>query len=274
MRNHYVPRFVLRRFARNGVIHVYDKEADTIRQVSAGSSYVIRDFYHDDVEHLFAQIEGPLSAVLESILTSCRDNARFQVPDGRVLECCRQLLLLQLLRTPHAKQIGMRALDDVDTGELVARLASAGFPDIAEDTVAEIVDRWRDDGARDRGSTLWSLSLLNFMADPAKALPNVVPAVLNKGVILAKTRSAFVLGDRGAMSTATDKAPLTDPRSEIFFPVSPGIGISLAGKRDQIEVTTIETDHTRKINLSTVAHSQRWIASHSNALLKSLANPR
>jgi len=274
MRNHYIPRFILRNFVEDGVIHVYDKERDTVQQVSANSSFVIRDFYDDRLEELLAQLEGPLSADLNSIMDSYRLSAPFKMPDSHVLKRCRQLVLLQLMRTPYAKEVGMAALDDVDIHVLLERLAKAGFEDVPQEAVAKVIDHYRVDGAKSRGSRLWSHSLLAFLADPAKVLPDVVPAILNKGVILAKTKSALVLSDRGAMSTASEDAPLTDPRSEIFFPVSPSICVSLAGERDRIGTVTLSSAETRRINLSTVRHSQRWVASHAQRLLKSLAHPR
>ncbi len=122
MRNHYIPRFILSNFVRNRVIHVHDKQDGKTRPTNEGKLFVIRDFYQDDLERLLGEIEGTLSADLNSMLTSCRTGAPFRIPISRVLECCRQLLLLQLARTPYAKKVSTTALDEVGISELLEDL--------------------------------------------------------------------------------------------------------------------------------------------------------
>ena len=274
MRNHYIPQFVLREFSDNdGMIQVYDKNAREIRRSSPKDLFVISGLYHDSVEDVFGRLETRLSLCLRSILDSCRTNTNFTMPDNHVLQCCRQFVLLQLVRTPWAKETGVRALDDIDTKELLGRLANAGFDNLDEAVVHEMVDQSRKDANKKRRSRLWSIVLLDFLADPARAMPDVIPAVQGKGVYLAKTESAFVLGNRGAVSTATKDKPLFHEDREIYFPVSPDIAISLAGNRDQILRCTVDTAPTRKANLSTMEYSD-WIVSHSSRLLRSLANSR
>lgn len=274
MRNHYIPQFVLREFAKGDVIHVYNKTNGKIHPSSPKDLFVIRGFYHDVVEQVFAQIESKLSGELKSILKSYRNNTALEIPDSRVLACCRQLVLLQLLRTPYSKQTGVSALDDTNAEEFVQRLAKAGYDNVDGELVRRSLQRWKEDAAKDRESRLWSLVLLQFLESPAKALPDVVPAVLGKGVLLAKAESAFVLGDRGAMSTATSDKPLSHSDREIYFPVSPDIAVSLAGPRDRITRSTLDVATTRKINTSTMGCSREWVASHSITMLASLANPR
>ena len=117
--------------------------------------------------------------------------------------------------------------------------------------------------------------LLQFLHSPAEVLPDVVRATLDKGVLIAEAEpgSAFVLGDRGAMSTAGKGKHLYHANSEIFFPLSPDIALSLAGKRNRIEQVLVGKVAVRAVNRSTVEHND-VVVSHSDALLKSLANPR
>ena len=171
----------------------------------------------------------------------------------------RYLTLLQLARTPYAKEIGIGGLGEADAiDDLAKDLADAGFDLTNADTLQrfkEAEQRVRADAERMRGSSVWSGSLYNFLEDPSEAMPDVVKAVMDKGVVFAKTgpRRSFVLGDRGAVSTAGGGRNLDDPSREIYFPVSPDVAVALGGGRDQIEVVDLDMDAIRRVNLSTMA---------------------
>ena len=279
MRNHYIPQFVIREFAdKDGMVYAYSKSRGDIRRLSPRDVFVVRNFHVDLVEQAFENLETHISPDVKSILKSCREDAAFGMPDSRVLERCRQLVLSQLLRTPWAKNSGTRNLGEKTADEELARaLAAAGFDTNVEEIKREAREsekRWREDAMRNRNSAIWSRSLIDALNDPAKAYPGITKAILAKGVMLAKTDSAFVLGDRGAVSTATPDKPLPHPESEIYFPASPNVAISVAaGRRNQIARVTVDRAATRRINRSTVDCSD-VVVSHSERLLRSLANPK
>ena len=260
MRSHYVPQFVLREFTdKHGMLWMYEKSRDEIVRCGTKDALVINGYYHDDLERIFAQIEGEQSSCLKAVLDFCRTGTR-SMSDDQMLTCCRKLVLMQLLRTPYAQATGVQALDGVSASEMVRRLADEGLDNVDEDAVDRLIRRHQEDAARIRGSKLWSIVLLDFLEDPAKALPDVVPAILGKGLILAETESAFVLGDRGAVSTATEDSPLYDAKSEIVFPASPDIAVSLAGDRNVVQRVAMNRHGTRQLNLSTMSISNRVVS--------------
>ena len=279
MKNHYIPQFVLNEFIdrKRGTIHVYDKGRCRFYQSSPADLFAISDFYDDLTEKKLSELEAKISPVLKSMLDSHRNGTKPNMTNDLMVDCCRALVLLQFRRTPWAKQLATRAIhkkgrDERDMAEI---LASHGFdPDVENLRLAQRAEEYYvQDARKSRRSEIWSKLIVDAIDQTGLAMPNTSKAVLGKGVQLAKTESAFVLGDRGAVSTATAVKPLSDPDRELFFPVSPDIALSIIGERDEIQSVVLTKERTRTINLSTVGCCDK-IASHSGRLLRSLANPR
>ena len=113
MRSHYVPQFVLREFTdKHGMLWMYEKSRDEIVRFGTKDALVINGYYHDDLERIFAQIEGEQSSCLKAVLGFCRTGTR-SMSDDQMLTCCRKLVLMQLLRTPYAQATGVQALDGI-----------------------------------------------------------------------------------------------------------------------------------------------------------------
>ena len=159
MRNHYVPQFVIREFAdKDGMVYAYNKRNGKSWRSSPRDLFVIRNFHDDSVEQAFERLETWISPDVKSILESCRSNTKFDMPDSRVLERCRQLVLSQLFRTPWAKNSGIRNLNErIADDELVCGLAAAGF-DTSDEKIMqqarESEKQWQEDAMQDRKSAI------------------------------------------------------------------------------------------------------------------------
>lgn len=55
-RRHYVPRFLLNRFADHGRIFVSDRQCGTTRQAGVGDVALQKDFYRIDIPDLALQV--------------------------------------------------------------------------------------------------------------------------------------------------------------------------------------------------------------------------
>ena len=250
---------------------MFDKQTGLIRASNTASVFAINGFYSDEVEASFARLEAKLSSGLKSILGTIRGNPRSIRPrDDEVLACCRRLLYTQLLRTPFAWELGKSALKDYDVDDFIGRLKASFVLD--EDDIRREVHRQLEDASKDRGSDLWADAMGRMLSSPAAVSPRLFPAIYNKGITfgIAPPRSTFVLGDRGVVSTATQAEPLTHPSRELFFPVSPDISISVAGRRNQLSSTSVGVDQVRQINRSTIECATRYVVSHSGGLLRAL----
>ncbi len=258
------------------MVYVYDKKRRTIRESLPDHVFVVNKLYSDDIEALLSKVESRISLIVKSMLNSRRNNDKLVMPKSEVFECCRYLAMLQLGRTLYAKQLGVEALGEGMTdAELVSGLEEAGFP-TNSDTLREAREAQAallDEIKGRTTSRAWMTTLLNLIRDPALVFPDVVQAVLAKGIVLVTSDSAFVLGDRGAVSTASVDKPLDHPDSEIYFPLSPDVALSVAGKKNQLAYYHADKAATRKVNLSTIRYSN-WTVSNSERLLRSLANPR
>ena len=277
MRNHYIPKFILRQFVNHrGMVYVYDKKTRVIRESLPDHVFVVNKLYDDQIEDLLAQVESWISSILRSALNSSRNNTKLAMPKSDVLECCRYLAVLQLGRTLYAKKLGVEGLGDgLSDEELVSELEEAGFATDGHtlQRARESQDALLDELKGRKTSKAWMRTMLDLMRDPARAYPDVAKAVLDKGVVLVTSDSTFVLGDRGAVSTATPDKPLYHPDSEIYFPVSPDVALSIHGTKDQVVYFNADRAATRRANLSTIQHSD-CIVSNSERLLQSLADPR
>ena len=276
MRNHYIPQFIIRQFADSeGFVYVYGTEAKEIRRLKPKDVFVVNNLYDDDVEHLLARVESRISRTLKSVLGSCRSGTKPNIPEAEILDCCRYVAMLQLGRTRFAKDIGVEALGRGHTdAELEDKLVEAGFrvEDLGRAKRVQVEELAKLEG-RGKTSGAYRQFMLKLIGNPAEVYPDVARAVVAKGVVLASSESAFVLGDRGAVSTARAERPLDHPRSEVYFPVSRDIALSIHGPKDRFSFLKIGRDATRTANLSTMAHNE-WIVSHAVRLLRSLANPR
>ena len=279
MKNHYVPRFVLREFvdSRQRGIHVYDKGQGSFYVSSPDDLFAIRDFYDDQTEKRLAELESKISPILKSMLHACRNSTKPGVTNDDMLSACRALVLLQLIRTPWVKNIATRDIEKRHRGEpTMAEHLEAHEIDPTEENLQwarQLQEHYTQDARKMRESEIWSVSIINAIERTGLVMPDVSRAVLGKGLFVVRTESAFVLGDRGAVSTATPDKPLSDPDQELFFPVSPDVALSIAGRRDEIRHIAITSEGTRAVNRSTFQHNDK-IASHSGTLLRSLANPR
>jgi hypothetical protein len=75
-RHHYIPKFFLERFCRDGMLWVYDRESNEFRHQSPVNSAVIGDYYaavgeeggkNLDAEKLLSRIETAARPVLEKV---------------------------------------------------------------------------------------------------------------------------------------------------------------------------------------------------------------
>jgi hypothetical protein len=75
-RHHYIPKFFLERFCRDGMLWVYDRESNEFRHQSPVNTAVIGDYYaavgeeggkNLDAENLLSRIETAARPVLEKV---------------------------------------------------------------------------------------------------------------------------------------------------------------------------------------------------------------
>jgi hypothetical protein len=132
-RHHYLPRFFLERFCRDGLVSVYDRETDEFRRQQPLNTAVIKDYYafkteeHDknlEVEELLSRIESGARPVLQKV-DACEELSRedrehlalfvgflaARVPDfersfSELVDKAVKLVTQQLFRTPeHTKEL-------------------------------------------------------------------------------------------------------------------------------------------------------------------------
>lgn len=127
---HYVPRFLLRRFANErNQLRTLDLETERIYVQSLNSAAAKRDYntIYDDgghrgqiVEHSLAQMEGHFATVLR-MLVDGQLTAPVQVP-ASIRQLIASFILIQWARTPAGRQ----ALSSATDAELKQQIREAG----------------------------------------------------------------------------------------------------------------------------------------------------
>ena len=275
MRSHFIPRFVLEKFTdAAGFIRFLDTRTGEIKKSTPTKVGKVNGLYDDDLEHRFErEIETPLSRVIGSIVGSVRSGGALEVNRREALGCCRGFVLQQLIRTPHAKMTASKSVRERTVDDYMGLIGEAGIYGVDEAMVKDVLDEARDDAERLRGSRFWSDFLRGFLDEPSSVLPRVVAAVERKGMILATTETAFVLGDRGAVSLVGNGRTLEDPGTQVYYPIAKDVALILGGRRDAVQRVPVDREATRKLNLQTL-RLNRTVFSHSERLLRSLADPR
>lgn len=242
-RQHYVPRFYLRRFAdQKAQIGVL--EVETGRRFSVGVANIAleRDLYtvvgpdkqpSPVVEHLLSQLESLVAPTMEAIC------AGRLPPRGRQRTDMALFLALQMLRTPEFRDLFDEMGDAVaklmlafQSPEAIRRRLQESGRDASEEAVAQVLAKLRTpDSFRVSPTTGQRLRTVVEMI-----LQGYAPLLLGRSWHLLKTAErAFITGDHpvvlarmrdGALAPLASGIALAD---WLYFPVDPYTTLGLHG---------------------------------------------
>ena len=271
-RHHYVPRFLIARFAdKHGKVNAYDRVTRRTQQKQNPKQvFLVNDFYRahtkqkkDEytIERLFADGEARWAPLIRSVVKS-------GIANQEQILGLAEFLAIQTTRTPQHRHTLRMISSYLSTGmtinDLRARQAAGKLS--AEEQV--LSQRFIADA--NAGKVRLSEPDSNLLAKQFARLPELAERLAAdwRYIIISIDHPGFVLTDNSIAllgdwdgSTSSDVGILD--AEEIWMPLDPSHALVLT--RDLAlprYIAGLQRDHVRKINQRLVFESSRWTIYH------------
>lgn len=281
-RHHYVPRFLVARFASppsaRGTLLQLDRGTGRVLRTSPSNAAVIGRYYDfttggdefppDGAENLLGVVEGaaaPLVRRLAAPGSTLRDDERLTMA---------LFVALLFLRVP-AQREWLRLIDERAGRKLVRDIAkqSEVFRD-AMQAIGETSDP--PEIEENRRQLLASLSHggIEFEAPPERQIAMMFELALDLAwdiaamswvVLRAPDSRRFVLGDSPVtmydpkLKGPRGNALCSSPEAETVVPLDPAFALCIRPYGEEFDKRTLTASELLEINLRTYAWAQRWI---------------
>jgi Protein of unknown function (DUF4238) len=286
-RQHFLPRFYLERFCRNGFLSLFDRETHEYRTQQPSNTGVISHLYtfedeqgrkRFDVEELFARIEGAAASGIECL---ARKLALTDEQRARVL----LFIAFARSRTPEAITT-VKSL----TGDIVKQVTKFAFKDV--ERVQEILKE--DNGLLSHEEQLarakaqidfaqsgnydvsvndtFALQLALSLASPIiDALKTRIWTVLHP----ERPRDSFVTTDTPLVLTyLRTQSPygvgFGSPNAIVYFPLGQDACLMFHGEGTALKHRNIPQNQVASVNRMLTANCQRFVIGRDESLIKSL----
>jgi len=291
-RQHFLPKFYLEGFTKNGMVAVFDRKSNEVRVQQPVNTGVIGHFYtmedtegrkRFELEQLLSEYEDKSSAVIRKLAAKEGINAdeRTDLAIFVALAAFRTPDLVDSVKAFNSNLIGdMAKRMFANVEEVKARMR--GKPDAPpteeelEAEARELVEYAQSGRYKVTTSHTWAVSMAMKMAF------NVAP-------ILAGRDWAVVHRDNEKKSFVTSDAPVllttVAPRGNSFWGVGFGNTDALAlfqltgscilamyGSNGELQHRIAGVEQIRHINLVLADHCQRFVIGREEALVRSLAD--
>lgn len=292
-RQHYLPRFYLEGFAKDGLVAVYDREKDELRRQQPKDTTVIGHFYtmedgegrrRYEVEALLSEYEGKASPVIKKLAAKEPINAE-ERSDLAIF------MALGAMRTPDI----VESLQHISSG-MILEVAKRIFSNVN----AVAVDlRKRPENAEKSDDELRAEAQL--MADMARtggftvetkqkwAVAMAIKMSLEIAPIFAGRNWIIAHRDNQKKSYVTTDAPVfltsTEPRKNsiygvgfgtsdafVAFPLTQSCVLLLHGMDGDLRHIEANAEKIRRTNLALASGCKRFVVGRDAALVQSLAN--
>jgi hypothetical protein len=291
-RQHFLPRFYLDGFTREGLLAVYDREQDGIRRQQPVNTAVIGHFYtmedqegrrRFEIEALLAEFEGKARPVIDKLVAAAAELTAEERSDLAIF------VALAATRTPDMVN-SVQALN----GEMVKRVAKMMFTDVdsvfarlrAEERYAAQADEelreqatWMVDMAQNDGFVVktdqkWAVGMGIEMA--LKAAPYLAGRHW-RVVHRDSEKLSFITSDSPVyLSTVAPRPPspfgvgLGSPDAFVSFPLHQSCTLEMYGDSGTLEHKAAGRDYLRMANLHFAKRCQRFVVGRDEELVASL----
>lgn len=291
-RQHFLPRFYLNGFTRDGFVSVFDRERNEIRRQQPINTAVIGHFY------TLEDAEGRLRFELEAFLSEHEDKAK-PVIDKLVAKKTSLsadernnlsiFIALAATRTPDMVN-SVQALNS----EIIKKQTKLLFADVDQALehmrVREIYADKPEDELRLQAESIVSLAQTNGFAvetDEKWAVQIALNMALTMAPFLAMRhwraihrnaeKLSFITSDAPVYLNTTAPRPTStygvgfgSPNAFISFPLHQSCTLEMFGNTGTLEHQEAGCDYLRMANLHFARQSQRFVVGRDEALVKSL----
>lgn len=291
-RQHFLPRFYLEGFARDGLVAVFDREKDEIRLQQPINTAVIGHFYtmEDDegrrrfeLEALLSEYESKAKPVIDKLVAS---GAEVSADERSNLSI---FIALTASRTPDMVN-SVQALN----GEMIKHTARVLFADVEETFARLRVDQEFAQESDDvlRMQAEWMVEMARtdgflVTTDEKWAVSRAIEMALAVAPYLAARHWRVVHRNSEKLSFITSDAPVYlntvaprptsiygvgfgSPDAFISFPLHQSCILEMFGETGGLEHKEVGRDYLRMANLHFARRCQRFVVGRDEALVKSL----
>lgn len=269
--HHYVPRLILRQFADEAErLNFVRRSSLTITRAAIRNLFAANHLYsrtREDgskdvsLEDFYASIEGDTGGVLAGIISAARSRKAFS-PSGQERRILDKFIYHLWRRTPDVFDRMFPAGSD----EEAASLIDVAFRDKQHQLTIDDMEKLRIPGNAQR---LLKNTRMEILQVERPEILKVL-AEFQLHTIVADKRSSFIVGSYPVLALNGQKLhTLISTGTEIWVPIAPDVALCLCAPRS-FQLIAADQALVRKVN-ELIASRSSAIASHSEALLKSLA---
>lgn len=291
-RQHFLPRFYLDKFGRDGVLAVYDRDLNEIRMQRPENTGVIGHFYtiEDDqgrkryeLEHVLSEAEAKAAPIIAKLAAkqSLTEDERGDMAIFVALGLCRTPDLVESIKRMH--------------GQMIKSMSKIMFSEIEQ--VKQQLRRGKDSPTKEEDLDQQAKELIEFVeadqytieTDHQWALGMSMEMFAKIAPILAGRDWLIVHRDSEKRSFITTDAPLvlttTNPRENNFwgigfanpdalvlFPLTESCALLISGNKGDFNHRVIGANQIRDFNLMVADRCQRFVIGRDATLIKSLAD--
>lgn len=293
-RQHFLPRFYLDGFTRDGLIAVFDWEKNEIRHQQPVNTAVIGHFYtmedesgqrRFELEALLSEYEGKSKPLIDKLVAAAPELSINERSDLSIF------IALAAMRTPDMVN-SVQALN----GEMLKHELKARFQDV-EKTFQLLRNDEKfageaDDELYKQAGWLVHMTQTNGFSvetDEKWAVSRAIEMALAVAPHLAGRHWRVVHRENEKLSFITTDSPVYlntvisrpnsiygvgfgSPDAFISFPLSQCCALEMFGNTGLLEHKVVGRDYLRMANLHFARRCQRFIVGRDEALLKSLVN--
>lgn len=291
-RQHFLPRFYLEGFTRDGMIAVFDRDKKEIRRQQPVNTAVVGHFYtmedaegrrRFELEALLSEYEGKAKPIVDKLVAGAPALTADERSDMSIF------VALAATRTPEM----VNSVQAVN-GEMIKRVAKMLFSD-----TADVFSRLRSDERYNDESDEELHKQAEGMVRVAQndgltvetsekwAVGLAIQTALGAAPFFSTRHWRVVHRDSDKQSFITSDAPVYlntiaprpdsiygvgfgSPDAFVAFPLHQSCTLEMFGNSGRLEHKMVGRDYLRKVNLHIARRSQRFVIGRDEALVKSL----
>lgn len=291
-RQHFLPKFYLEGFTKDGMVAVFDREANEVRVQQPVNTGVIGHFYtmedaegrkRFELEQLLSEYEDKASLVIKKLAAKDEINAdeRTDFAIFVALAAFRTPDIVDSLKAFNSSLIGdMAKRMFANVEEVKARMR--GKPDAPSteeelDTEARQLVEYAQSGRYEITTDhKWAVGMAMRMAfSVAPIFAGRDWAVLHR----ENEKKSFVTTDAPVLLTTVAPRERSfwgigfgNADALVFFPLTESCILAIYGSDGNLQHRTVDTEHMRRINLAVTDHCQRFVIGREEALVRSLTD--
>ena len=290
-RQHFLPRFYLEGFAKDGFLAVYDRQSNDVRVQAPLNTGVIGHFYtledsegrkRFELEQMLCEFEGKASSTIPKLAEKqeITDDERTDLAIFIALACFRTPDIVESLKLMNSALIGRFAnqlFDDVAVVKERMR-GKPGAPTAEEELEAEaqmLVNFAQGGQYTIETSHHWAIGLsieMAFQVAPILAGRNW--AIIHRD----SEKKSFITADAPVwLTTVTPRGKsiwgvgFANADAMVLFPLTQSCALVMFGDEGDFVHRTVDATKVRQFNSGIAAHCQRFVIGRDEALVRSLA---